>query len=670
MSFLSPTENVFQDKVYMKDLYQNSSEPNGWTASGEINVLEDNYIFKKGTELVSPEFDGSLISDLTLTLSMKTLNIGIDGLEIYNYIITLEYSDGDSVELRTPLKGPNSGSYKEYHVTFNNIKNEKFRLRINSAFISLSGGHIYIRDFYLSAVLKSPELDIVPGNTGFVINPKGNYDECVFEIYRQVPLESGVDTLFFNDFEDGKADGIVTNIYPSISYVRFGLTEKKTDLYVTIPFIPNKSIDKFNLEFSSLRISSIKNVIDILYNNNFVSSITHSKEDYVYNWKYEIDVMDLPVDSITFYVEYDGDNTTNLILEDILITQNCEYRYSILEDYPKQVSIPSNIDGLECNSSYRVRYQFIDNGNDDGERIVTNIGECYIETTGEFLQLPPGSSYTLDSDFEGTIMMSDKADLYGNYNILGQLCYVLEFLPGQWHSVGLPFKPWRIGGFIDGEGFYLRENADFYLRSYDDDSDNGGYVFTDAPAANAYEGYILKVPESLSFDNNALFVYSDRGMNINGDYQYSFSGLYNHVVNPYTYSLSYGNNQETIDKLFGDNVIYKFDGTLFKLFTVNDELEPFESVIVFTGGLNGAPKMIRLEDEPTGLTEKECDDAYMISIYNDGFIIDGYSGNLKIYSSDGILIRDTSISENEYVSLGEKGVYILMFNDNKEKIIL
>ena len=484
-------------------------------------------------------------------------------------------------------------------IKIDNIKPEKFKIRIRYQRTS-SSSDIYVNNVVVYAMRTSPSISFESSNTGFSVVGCESYDECVLELYRQTYIESGIDTLYFNTF-DSDLHGVIINTSYDISNGGLYITSKSEDICASIPFFPNRNIDKLNLK-CLFRIASKKNHnVNIYYNDEFVieNKMSGTGGD-IKNFSCEIDVRHTFADTLKFIVNAYKDNTANLVFDELLLSQNCEYKYLLLEDFPKQMQFPFYVDGLDCTSSYRVRYQLIDNENEKGEKVVTSLAEGFISTTGEYKELPPDSEFTLESDFEGTIMISNKSNLYGNYSVLGELCYVHEYNPDEWASVALPFKPQRIGAFKNGEGFYLRENKDFYLRSYSETADS--FQFVDSESFEPYKGYILKIPDGMDFDNNALFIYSPRKITVNEPYSYVFENLYSHVANPYTYSLNYKDNNTEIESLFQGNIIYKFDGTSFKILSSDDIILPFESVIVFSGGVNAAPRIINLEKDISDLT--------------------------------------------------------------------
>ena len=659
--FLEPTFNTLIEKTYFKDLYQNGSADYNWEIIGDgIVKAGDFYSLSDGSSLLSYEIDDSTIVAINIVFNIRTYG---GDLKDNKYFVGIEYESGESIE-KTFDSIPNK--FVSLPIKIDNIKPEKFKIRIRYQRTS-SSSDIYVNNVVVYAMRTSPSISFESSNTGFSVVGCESYDECVLELYRQTYIESGIDTLYFNTF-DSDLHGVIINTSYDISNGGLYITSKSEDICASIPFFPNRNIDKLNLK-CLFRIASKKNHnVNIYYNDEFVieNKMSGTGGD-IKNFSCEIDVRHTFADTLKFIVNAYKDNTANLVFDELLLSQNCEYKYLLLEDFPKQMQFPFYVDGLDCTSSYRVRYQLIDNENEKGEKVVTSLAEGFISTTGEYKELPPDSEFTLESDFEGTIMISNKSNLYGNYSVLGELCYVHEYNPDEWASVALPFKPQRIGAFKNGEGFYLRENKDFYLRSYSETADS--FQFVDSESFEPYKGYILKIPDGMDFDNNALFIYSPRKITVNEPYSYVFENLYSHVANPYTYSLNYKDNNTEIESLFQGNIIYKFDGTSFKILSSDDIILPFESVIVFSGGVNAAPRIINLEKDISDLTN-DTKIYEFISVFEDGFEIHGYEGPVEIYGIDGNLIIKTYNISGERINVDSKGVYIVRFGNNINKILL
>lgn len=661
--FLEPTFNTLIEKVYFKDLYQSGSGDSGWEITGDgIGQVGNYYYLSDGASLLSMEIDDSTIVSVNVVFNIRTY---YGDSENNKYFLGIEYESGEIVEKSVDFS---SNKYISLPLRLNNIKPEKFRIRIRSQRKNISS-FIVVNDVVVYAMRTPPSIPFETSNTGFSVAGCGEYDECVLELYRQSYLESGIDTLYFNDFNDNDLSGMVLNTSYSVSNGFLSVLSKKIDICAAIPFFPNRNIDKLNLK-CLFRIASKQNHnVNVYYNDEFIveKKMSGTSGDII-DFSYDIDVRHTFVDTLKFVVRYDGEKSANLTFDKVLLSQKCEYKYFLLEDFPKQMQFPLSVEGLDCTSSYRVRYQLVDHENEKGEKVVTALGEGAFNTTGEFKQLPPDSEFILDSDFEGTIMVSNLSDLYGNYVILGELCYVHEYKPDEWASVALPFKPQRIGAFKNGEGFYLRENNDFYLRSYSEVDDK--YQFADSKFFDPYKGYILKIPEGMDFDNNALFIYSPRKMTVNTPHSYTFDKLYSHVANPYMYSLSYRDNSEEIENLFHGNMIYKFDGSSFRLLSSDDTVRPFESLIIYSGGVNSAPRMISLENDVSDVADGAKADEFIFSVFEDGFEIHGYEGPVEVYGIDGNIVVRTFGKSGERITIDVKGAYVVRFGNNINKILL
>lgn len=667
MSLQNPTVNTLLDKTYLKDLYENPDGVVDWKidGTGSIVDVDGSYLFFNDVVLTSEILKGA-----DLTLLKVVFNIRTSGFrDIYNYTLRLEYEDGEFEEKKPPIISECPQS-KDFPIVFYDIKPKNFRLKVFSAYSSKVNQYIYINSIYVSGINKCPDLEVGIENTAISFGAVGDYDECVVELFRQDPNEHGIDTLFYNDFNDARLGGIVIDgANPNLSHGMLGI-ESLNDVAVKIPIVPNKNLVNLKLFFKSKKINKIKSDMDLYYNNEFIQTYDHKVVYDFYERECFLDVQHGDVDTLNFILRHPGDcGYIFVCFDEIYVFQECEYSYERISESPYSGGLPMKIPNLDCISHYKVRVQLIDNENALGEKVITSIREFYINTTGDFMQLAPGDSQILDSDFEGSIMMSKKADLHGSYTVLGELCYVLEYIPEQWNSVGLPFRPQRIGAFVNDEGYYLRENYDYYLRQYENNLNTGMYEFSEKYGMEEYEGYILKVPAGLKYDNNAIYIYSPKKTTINKHHKYIFDNLYNHVINPYTYSLNYMETSEEMSELFGENLVYKFDGSDFLLFTSDDEIEPFESVIVYTGGVNGAPRKISI-DKSVGTMDGIKGKSYKILVFSDGFIIHDYEGLVRVWSVSGKSVFNDHILNGEKISLPDKGCYILDIAGKQLKVVL
>lgn len=301
--------------------------------------------------------------------------------------------------------------------------------------------------------------------------------------------------------------------------------------------------------------------------------------------------------------------------------------------------------------------QYIGVGIDD-ETVVTTMSDERVMTTGERLSLVQGGTMELDGDFGGSVFMDSTSCITGRGRVMGELCYVMDYRPGEWESVGLPFAPHLVGAFIGGVPYYLRENIDYHLQSYTCD-DGGQYSFAPSPRIEGYRGYLVKVPEGISYDDNTLYIYSSKGVEINAPHSFALDGLYTHLANPYLRAVT------DVWQIFGAEVVYRYDGQVFRPFTTSDELPPFESVIVYGGSPNAAPRMISL-DGGSGMA-RGVPDEVVIATHDGAISLHGYSGQITISAPSGVTVFAGHVVSGSLIPLGQ-GIYIVTYGLRTVKV--
>lgn len=264
----------------------------------------------------------------------------------------------------------------------------------------------------------------------------------------------------------------------------------------------------------------------------------------------------------------------------------------------------------------------------------------------------------LDGDFGGSVFMDSTSCITGRGRVMGELCYVMDYRPGEWESVGLPFAPHLVGAFIGGVPYYLRENIDYHLQSYTCD-DGGQYSFAPSPCIEGYRGYLVKVPEGISYDDNTLYIYSSKGVEINAPHSFALDGLYTHLANPYLRAVT------DVWQIFGAEVVYRYDGQVFRPFTTSDELPPFESVIVYGGSPNAAPRMISLGGS-SGVAG-DASDKVMIATHDGAIALHGYSGQVTIRALSGVTVFAGHVVSGSPIPLGQ-GIYIVTYGSRTVKV--
>ena len=350
-----------------------------------------------------------------------------------------------------------------------------------------------------------------------------------------------------------------------------------------------------------------------------------------------------------------------MLLDDLLITQKSMYSYRSIDGFPRQESGDLTVSGLNCNEDYRVLLQFVDEANAYGEEVVSDVLDINVKTTGEHKAMQAGEVLELDGDFEGSVILDGSCQISGTGRVMGELCYAFTYRTDEWEAVGLPFEPRLLGAFIGGEPYYLRENVDYHLQSYAADG-KGGYAFRKMGRMEGFKGYLVKVPSTLTqYDGNTIYIYSEKGIEINAPRTYTYTETFTHLANPCAYALD---DPWTV---FGAGMIYRYDGEAFRLCTTDDTVKPFESAIVYNGGANTAPRVIRIDggsSVPNG-----TDHEVLLATGEGCFALHGYEGRVTVTSLGGMTVHDGWLDDGETVSL-PAGAYLVTYGGRTTKVIL
>lgn len=655
--FKTSTSNTFWPALDLSTLYFNPEEVDNWKVEGELHKVPDKnlYLLYNDESLISSRISGIGMQSLGVRLWLESNGIGSTG---GNYTLSIEYEDGVIVTQDTGVS--DEIPLTPFDVIFENVRPLDFVIRIKGQAVRGNTGYITVMSSVAVNVTYLCKPNVSTEKAGLKIFKDSNYDSLIVNIEHQEKSTLDIDTLYYNDFEDNDLKGAIA--YPSASLDNnYCLVDSKSlgDAILSIPLNLSGN-DNVYLSFKSGWSSKYESdTIKIRFQGNLIETIYKK----LYNGWHEYSVkFDTDVHFGTLEFICDDKNSKNILyLDDILIYQKSKYRYVSLPSFPKTTDSDLSVDGLYCNDEYRVQVQYTKDKNEYGEEVVTSIADTSVVTLGDYHEIPSDESYVLDGDYEGTLLMYPGASLEGNYRIMGELCYVLNYRSGEWESIGCPFKPYLIGAFIDGEPYYLRENVDFHLQHYSKSEELGNYYFDSASEFLPYQGYILKVPEDIVYDNNQLFIFSEKGIEVNEENVFSYDKLYSQVCNPYTYPIS-------IDawKIFNADCLYKYDGTVFRLFTSNDVIQPFESIIVYNGGLNSAPKVIKLDN--ISHIDSLNDDMF-ISVYDNSFVVNNYTGQVCVYDINGVKVFDQYVSEGKEIIL-QHGIYIVNVGGTYKKIVL
>lgn len=656
-AFRTSTLNTVLDRFPLENLQKSDWENLKWEKNGEGVLIKhtnsSSYFFDKNTFLQSIVFNGKDFKSLSISVSL----LGKQYISTSScYSIEIVYADNtsDVVEIQN---ADTETAFTYRTLVFREIKPLDFRIRITSAFnVDEYNSRMYIGSVTVKGQYNCPPVSVISDTTKLELNFEPTFNSYTVDVMTRETFALGRDTLFFCNFDN----------FQNKYYFLYGSGK---DISYKIPLLNSfNDVDKINISLKVGLAASNDNGDDVivLYNNNEVARISRKKyespswNDVNLNFSVEAGY----IDTLSFVVKANGNNKNYLLLDDVCVYWNTDYKYVSLPGYPMNASNEFIIENLDCNVGYRLLFQGF-RVNDFGEDVVTDVIEQYVKTTGESIVLKPGEDKDMNGDFYGSIMMGNNSNLNGKFKVMGEFCYLFEYEQGHWESLTLPFKPYLIGAFINGEPVYLRENIDFHLHEYVYSSDDDKYKFLPSTDMKEYAGYLLKVPENIKYDDNVLFFYSDKKISLNDDRKYNLDGLlFAQLGNPYTYSLG-----DDAWNVFGYDCIYKYDGNKFVLFTVNDIIKPFESVIIYTGSPNTMPKYISIEDEVTSLEDGFIGSDVLMAVYNNAVSFYKYIGYIKIYDINGLLIYDDYISDGSQLYL-EHGIYIVEFNGFKRKIVI
>ena len=663
--FRVPTTNVILPAFEVSRLAGGSLSdmPSAWTleGSGALVIERDSSChFGSDTRIVSPEVDGSRYVNAELRLDMATYN-NQDELHQSNYYpVTLVYSDGVRDEYTLDIDGLGK-SFTSVFLSLDTLRALPFRIEITGGDVPGLDYHTLLKEVSLAATYKAPQPSPVPSPTSLSLPFPAGYDSCLVDIRRSVRNASSTDTICYSGFDDGGDGGFSTDAL-SLGAGDYFHGFGRGNVSLWIPVVAMGVTDSLYVSFSTRKwVDSEVSTYTVTYNDSVIGRISHPRELSSSVWERHafafVPTSSLGVIEINNTDSTGGNKELRLLVDDLLVYQKSMYTYRSIEGYPRVVCSDETVDGLYCNEEYRVMRQYIGVGIDD-ETVVTTMSDERVMTTGERLSLVQGGTMELDGDFGGSVFMDSTSCITGRGRVMGELCYVMDYRPGEWESVGLPFAPHLVGAFIGGVPYYLRENIDYHLQSYTCD-DGGQYSFAPSPRIEGYRGYLVKVPEGISYDDNTLYIYSSKGVEINAPHSFALDGLYTHLANPYLQAVT------DVWQIFGAEVVYRYDGHVFRPFTTSDELPPFESVIVYGGSPNAAPRMISL-DGGSGMA-RGVPDEVVIATHDGAISLHGYSGQVTIRALSGVTVFAGHVVSGSLIPLGQ-GIYIITCGSRTVKV--
>ncbi len=663
--FRVPTTNVILPAFKLSRLAGGSLSdvPSAWTleGSGALVIERDSSChFGSDTRIVSPEVDGSRYVNAELRLDMATYN-NQDELHQSNYYpVTLVYSDGVRDEYTLDIDGLGK-SFTSVFLSLDTLRALPFRIEITGGDVPGLDYHTLLKEVSLAATYKAPQPSPVPSPTSLSLPFPAGYDSCLVDIRRSVRNASSTDTICYSGFDDGGDGGFSTDAL-SLGAGDYFHGFGRGNVSLWIPVVVMGVTDSLYVSFSTRKwVDSEVSTYTVTYNDSVIGRISHPRELSSSVWERHafafVPTSSLGVIEINNTDSTGGNKELRLLVDDLLVYQKSMYTYRSIDGYPRAVCSDETVDGLYCNEEYRVMRQYVGVGIDD-ETVVTTMSDERVMTTGERLSLVQGGTMELDGDFGGSVFMDSTSCITGRGRVMGELCYVMDYRPGEWESVGLPFAPHLVGAFIGGVPYYLRENIDYHLQSYTCD-DGGQYSFAPSPRIEGYRGYLVKVPEGISYDDNTLYIYSSKGVEINAPHSFALDGLYTHLANPYLRAVT------DVWQIFGAEVVYRYDGQVFRPFTTSDELPPFESVIVYGGSPNAAPRMISL-DGGSGMA-RGVPDEVVIATHDGAISLHGYSGQITISAPSGVTVFAGHVESGSPIPLGQ-GIYIVTYGSRTVKV--
>lgn len=663
--FRLPTTNVILPAFKLSRLASGSlgDMPSAWTleGSGALVIERDSSChFGSDTRIVSPEVDGSRYVNAELRLDMATYN-NQDELHQSNYYpVTLVYSDGVRDEYTLDIDGLGK-SFTSVFLSLDTLRALPFRIEITGGDVPGLDYHTLLKEVSLAATYKAPQPSPVPSPTSLSLPFPAGYDSCLVDIRRSVRNASSTDTICYSGFDDGGDGGFSTDAL-SLGAGDYFHGFGRGNVSLWIPVVAMGVTDSLYVSFSTRKwVPSEVSTYTVTYNDSVIGRINHVYGTSSPVWERRafafVPTSSLGVIEINNTDSTGGNKELRLLVDDLLVYQKSMYTYRSIEGYPRAVCSDETVDGLYCNEEYRVMRQYIGVGIDD-ETVVTTMSDERVMTTGERLSLVQGGTMELDGDFGGSLFMDSTSCITGRGRVMGELCYVMDYRPGEWESVGLPFAPHLVGAFIGGVPYYLRENIDYHLQSYTCDY-GGQYSFAPSPRIEGYRGYLVKVPEGISYDDNTLYIYSSKGVEINAPHSFALDGLYTHLANPYLRAVT------DVWQIFGAEVVYRYDGHVFRPFTTSDELPPFESVIVYGGSPNAAPRMISL-DGGSGMA-RGVPDEVVIATHDGAIALHGYSGQVTIRALSGVTVFAGHVVSGSPIPLGQ-GIYIITCGSRTVKV--
>lgn len=667
--FREPTVNTILPRFAMKSLA--SGEPTdtltGWRLGGEGELMfRDDTLchFYEDTWLTSPELDAAMYDDMELWMEMSAISTS----KVRNYTVVVECKGKEAKVPAQEEINLQKDSCSTYILPLPKIENGVFRIKIKG--IGTKGQSIsraQLASLSLHGKYLFPTLTPQPANTSFTIPMPEGYDSCRVDVMKAERNAYATDTLAYFGFQGGDYTGAetnATNFQTGVDYFH-GMIKNEPTVF-SFPLVVMGINDSVYVEFKERKqLDADTYTYRAMFEGDTLLFYTQNQEIKSKNWyKHSFSFVPKSAFGILQIICEDleeRDKSCHMLLDDLLITQKSMYSYRSIDGFPRQESGDLTVSGLNCNEDYRVLLQFVDEANAYGEEVVSDVLDISVKTTGEHKAMQAGEVLELDGDFEGSVILDGSCQITGTGRVMGELCYAFTYRTDEWEAVGLPFEPRLLGAFIGGEPYYLRENVDYHLQSYAADG-KGGYAFRKMGRLEGFKGYLVKVPSTLTqYDGNTIYIYSEKGIEINAPRTYTYTETFTHLANPCAYALD---DPWTV---FGAGMIYRYDGEAFRLCTTDDTVKPFESVIVYNGGANTAPRVIRIDGGssiPNG-----TDHEVLLATGEGCFALHGYEGRVTVTSLGGMTVHDGWLDDGEAVNL-PAGAYLVTYGGRTTKVIL
>lgn len=355
----------------------------------------------------------------------------------------------------------------------------------------------------------------------------------------------------------------------------------------------------------------------------------------------------VPITNIIFSVN-SGDT---FLLDDISIEQVQPLASQMIEGYPKILNAVDSckVDGLSPGTTYyygvRPLNKYLGQSKISSSQVTTLEREQLVILSGEFKEL-------FTQEINGNLQICQGGQAKGKVKVNGEISYACHFKPNEWHSLSIPFAPSKVGGYISGKPYLLRNGYDYILQQYKD----GKFQKVDLDRG----GFIIKVLTHL--DDNRLLFFSQQGVILNDKLEIEPLSLgYSHLVNPYAHIVS-------PTTLIDADVYYVFkEGRFIPSY---DDVQPFQSFIAYRGPKNDYKRSIAVEDKQLVQCESILSDKLVaiqgsnlhLSSVDSSVMVFTISGKL-VYSNFGSNICDIPLSDGFYLVKVDNKVYKISINN-------